>query len=583
MRTRTPRLDSRAERHASEGSRLPSSTQADPRDDPVVGAGDGDAVAEPGDATELAARLSLTDHFADFGSWTWEPQPDLLTASERFTELLGLPPGEPMPMSAAMKAMPLEDGEKVRDSLEAMLLDGRDSCSVDYRVSVPGEPVHWLEGYCLAVRGADGTVEKVIGLSRDVTARVQATEEAARTQRELESARDYLRAVTDTMDEAMFTLDTDGYVRYINPSAERLLGWTAEELDGKLMHEVTHIERLDGSHFPIEECPIMRARAEGRMAEVAEDVFLRKDGTRLPVSYTALPFATGAGIEGCVVIFEDITERKAEERRIAGDREKLAWATRIHEALEHDRFELYVQPIIECATGRLVQRELLLRLHDPERGVVAPCDFLPVAEELGLIREIDRWVIGQAAKLARELGAVQVNLSARSIGEPHLIDHIERSIARAGAEPGALVFEITETALIEDEPSARTFLERLHRLGCKIALDDFGTGYGGFTYLKQFPIDILKIDAQFVADVRADPASRSVVEAIVSLARGFGLKTVGEGVEDGATLELLKKLGVDQVQGFHLGRPAPLRPSPPAGPRRRRGRQIPLANPSRQR
>jgi PAS domain S-box-containing protein len=575
MSSRSPRLDSRAARHVPETSGLRSRPPWDPSAKPGTGAALTGSVAQGAvDATELAARLSLTDRFADLGSWTWDPASDELTASDRFTALVGLPAGEPMPMSAAMDVMPPEDAEKVLRSLEEMVHDGRDSCSVDYRVCGPGEEVHWLEGYCLSVRGQGGTVEKVIGLSRDVTARVEATQEAVRAQRDLESARDYLRAVTDTMDEAMFTLDTVGYVQYMNPSAELLLGWTAQELDGKLMHDVAHNERLDGSPYPIEECPIMIARAEGRVAEVPEDVFICKDGTRLPVSYTALPFSTDAGIEGCVVIFEDITERKAEERRVAGDREKLAWATRIHEALEQDRFELYAQPIVDCASGRVVQQELLLRLNDPERGVVSPCEFLPVAEELGLIREIDRWVVARAARLAHDLGPVEVNLSARSIGDPHLIDHIERSIARAGAEADTLVFEITETALIEDKESARIFLERLHRLGCKIALDDFGTGYGGFSYLKQLPIDILKIDAEFVADVRSDPASRSVVEAVVSLARGFGLKTVGEGVEDGETFELLQRLGVDQAQGFHLGRPAPLIASSPAAPHRRRGREI---------
>lgn len=578
MSTRSPSRESRASRHAPETSAFPRLSAWDPNEAPSSGDGVAGAVPEiTVDPTELAARVALTDHFADLGSWTWEPSRDLLTASERFTQLLGVPPGEPMPMSRAMEAMPPEDAEKVRASLDAMLLDGRDSCSVDYRVCGPGDAVHWLEGYCLAVRGEAETVEKVIGLSRDVTARVEAAEEALCARRELESARDYLRAVTDTMDEAMFTLDPAGYVKYMNPSAERLLGWTTQELDGKLMHDVAHHERLDGSPYPIEECPIMIARAEGRVTEVSEDLFVCKDGTQLPVSYTALPFATDAGIEGCVVIFEDITERKAEERRIAGDREKLAWATRIHEALEHDRFELYAQPIVECGSGRVVQQELLLRLNDPERGLVAPGEFLCVAEELGLIREIDRWVIAQAAQLAHDIGPVEVNLSARSIGDPHLIDHIERSITRAGADADALVFEITETALIEDEKSARTFLERLHRLGCKIALDDFGTGYGGFTYLKQFPIDILKIDAQFVADVGSDPASRSVVEAVVSLARGFGLKTVGEGVEDGETFELLQCLGVDQAQGFHLGVPAPLQRSTPAR-RGKLGREVPMPN-----
>ncbi len=130
-----------------------------------------------------------------------------------------------------------------------------------------------------------------------------------------------------------------------------------------------------------------------------------------------------------------------------------------------------------------------------------------------------------------------------------------------------MVFEITETALLQDEKRARHFVTQLHDMGCKVALDDFGTGYGGFTYLKQLPIDYLKIDIEFVRDLTSNPASRNVVEAIVKLARDFGIKTVAEGVEDKATLSLLRDLGVDQAQGFHISRPAPIEPNnriPPA-------------------
>ena len=120
-----------------------------------------------------------------------------------------------------------------------------------------------------------------------------------------------------------------------------------------------------------------------------------------------------------------------------------------------------------------------------------------------------------------------------------------------------LVFEITETAIVEDEEAARMFAERLHALGCKVALDDFGTGYGGLTYLKQMPVDFLKLDIEFVRDLTSNPASRHVVQAVLALARDFHLQTVAEGVEDAETLDLLTRLGVDLAQGYHIARPAP--------------------------
>ena len=164
-------------------------------------------------------------------------------------------------------------------------------------------------------------------------------------------------------------------------------------------------------------------------------------------------------------------------------------------------------------------------------------------------------MIKRATQLAGEGCPVQLNVSARSVCDPDVLEHIERSIEQCAVAPGLLVFEITETAIVEDEQAARTFAERVQALGCKVALDDFGTGYGSLTYLKQIPVDFLKIDIEFVRDLARNSASRHVVQALVALAKDFGVQTVGEGVEDAETLELLAELGVDYAQGFHIARP----------------------------
>jgi EAL domain-containing protein (putative c-di-GMP-specific phosphodiesterase class I) len=154
---------------------------------------------------------------------------------------------------------------------------------------------------------------------------------------------------------------------------------------------------------------------------------------------------------------------------------------------------------------------------------------------------------------------VELNVSGGSISDPALPTYIADRLAESGADPALLVFEITETALIEDSPAGRRFAECIHELGCKLALDGFGTGYGGFTYIKQIPVDYLKIDSEFVVqDLCQCTASVHVVKAVVNLARGFGLKTVAEGVEDADTLARVKTLGVDYAQGFHIARPGPL-------------------------
>lgn len=392
-------------------------------------------------------------------------------------------------------------------------------------------------------------------VSFDVTER-----EAA--QRALVRSRDYLSAITENMGDGLYTLNAAGQVMYMNRAAQDMLGWSLAELQGVPARISIHHHICPEDTTDADDCPIVRAARHHRVARVEDDVFVRSDGEKLAVRYTAAPFETEDGNVGCVVVFQDITARKAEARRLERELEKLTWLNRLQEALRDGDFVLFAQPIIDLHTGAVVQRELLLRMRSATIGgeseIVVPGRFLPVAEEYGLITDIDRWVVDQAAQIAAGGTMVELNVSARSVTDPGFPDHVRDALRRTGARAASLVFEITETALISDEAAARQFVECLHALGCGVALDDFGTGYGGFTYLKQLPIDSLKIDIEFVRDLRTNSGSRSVVEAVVGLARGFGLKTVAEGVEDAETQELLRVLGVDFAQGFHIGRPSPL-------------------------
>jgi PAS domain S-box-containing protein len=397
---------------------------------------------------------------------------------------------------------------------------------------------------------AEGRTTGFIGIGIDISERVNA--EAS-----LRAARDRLRAVTDSMAEGLYTLDAAGRFTYANRAAERLLGWTTAELEGRDMHATVHFRREDGSAFPAAECGLLGVRQTGLALRMDDDIFIRKDGTALPVSYTASPL-DGEDGRGAVVVFSDASERRRESLRQQSQLEALGWINDIHSALEEDRFVLYAQPIIDLETGATVQHELLIRMLDETGELVPPGMFLPVAEEYGLIREIDRWVIRRAVELAAAGHPLEVNLSAESLGDPSLLGFVEQELTRTCADPAKLVFELTETALLRDEDAARTFIEGVDRLGSQVALDDFGTGYGGFTYLKRLPIDFLKIDIEFVRDLPHNPASRHVVRAVVSLAHDFGLRTVAEGVEDEATLALLREHGVDYAQGFGIGRPAPV-------------------------
>jgi EAL domain-containing protein (putative c-di-GMP-specific phosphodiesterase class I) len=195
-------------------------------------------------------------------------------------------------------------------------------------------------------------------------------------------------------------------------------------------------------------------------------------------------------------------------------------------------------------------------MRRPSGELIEPLEFLPTAEKHGLIEELDAWVISQAVKVAARGEPVEVNLSGVSIGSPRILAHIERELGQRGVDPAKLVFEITETALMDNIELGERFANRLTALGCRFALDDFGTGFGSFTYLKRLSARYLKIDIEFVRDLRHSEPDRHVIKAIVALATGFGQETIAEGVEDEETLVLLRELGVDYGQGFYIGQPA---------------------------
>ncbi len=302
---------------------------------------------------------------------------------------------------------------------------------------------------------------------------------------------------------------------------------------------------------------MQRPCEHGESVRIDDDILIRKDGTELAVQITAAPFDVEDGTRGSVVVFTDITERKETERRLQLEVENVSWVGRVRDALAADRFVVYAQPIIDLSSGDTVQHELLIRMLDAGGQLILPGQFLPTAEKYGLIADIDRWMLSQAVDLAARGHAVQVNLSAHSVGAPGLVQDFQAALRRTGADPGLIVVELTETALLEDGAAAESLIRRIREIGCKLALDDFGTGYGGFTYLKRLPFDYLKIDTEFVSDLPDNAASQQVVRAVVSLARGFGQQTVAEGVEDQRTLAVLRDLDVDFAQGFAIARPAP--------------------------
>ncbi|HVH84754.1 MAG TPA: EAL domain-containing protein [Steroidobacteraceae bacterium] len=237
--------------------------------------------------------------------------------------------------------------------------------------------------------------------------------------------------------------------------------------------------------------------------------------------------------------------------------DKVKLESDLHAALTLNQLELHFQPKIETASGAIHGAEALIRWRHPERGLVPPGEFIPLAEACGLINKIGEWVVREACRQARAWQLQQlpplrvaVNLSALQFRDGNLLHMIGEALAAAPLEARFLEVEITESALMSDPEESVKILEQLSRMGVVVSVDDFGTGYSSMSYLRRFPIDKLKIDRSFVNELLSRADDASIVRAIVSLAHSLRLKVVAEGVETGEQLELLRKLGCDQYQGF---------------------------------
>jgi diguanylate cyclase (GGDEF)-like protein len=248
---------------------------------------------------------------------------------------------------------------------------------------------------------------------------------------------------------------------------------------------------------------------------------------------------------------------------------RVLWAERIAAALADNRYELHFQPIMELATGRVWRAEALLRMRDPRGELVLPFSFIPIAEETGQIEAIDHWVLSNAiALMAGHRGlCLSINLSANALQDPSLLPDIERLLATHRINPADLTFEVTETVAINSLRNATRLMRSIQEIGCRFALDDFGSGFASYAYLRQLPVDDVKIDGAFIRDIAYSREDQIFVRAVTEMAHGMGKRVIAEFVENEEIVRVLRDIGVDFAQGYHIGRPAmPIGAAPVATP-----------------
>jgi len=259
-----------------------------------------------------------------------------------------------------------------------------------------------------------------------------------------------------------------------------------------------------------------------------------------------------------------VYEHNAEE--IDKRRDEMQFVSLITRALDENRFELHYQPIVPLSKHVKHPRhyEVLIRMIDENGKLVPPIAFLPAAERFNLMHNIDRWVIKAAFQSYQALididsTMLSINLSGASLTDEHLLEYITQQLSCFGVPADMIVFEITETAAITNLNRARALIDSLRELGCQISLDDFGSGLSSFAYLKNLPVDNLKIDGSFVKDMLDDDADCAMVEAINNVGHRLGKRTIAEFVENEAIFNALRGMGIDYAQGYGIGKPVPLK------------------------
>jgi diguanylate cyclase (GGDEF)-like protein/PAS domain S-box-containing protein len=452
---------------------------------------------------------------------------------------------------------------------------------LEYRLIAADGDVVWVRDEATSTPGRDGGARLVEGVLMDITGQRHAAESLRyHADHDVLTGLVNRRRFEEELERcgrcaggrgAVVILDVDHF-KFVNDSlgheaGDAVLRGVASSLR-ECVGAIGLPARLGGDEFAV----LLPGAGEREARDLAIGLLhaVRSRTTRVPVTASAGISVFDAGTDqnpGDALVAADIALYEAKEHgrdrvaTFAGQKGlRLTWVGRVRRAIEEERLVLHSQPIVELATGETVGEELLVRMLDEAGEIVPPAAFLPTAERFGLIRDIDRWVVARALELTATGRCVSVNLSARSVSDPELTSAVEQGLAVSGADPALLVFEVTETAAAADMEEVRAFAERVQRLGCGLALDDFGTGFGSFMYLKHLPVGELKIDMEFVRHIVDSEADRRLVQSIVTIARGLDIRTVAEGVEDAATLDLLRRYGVDRAQGWHLARPRPVEP-----------------------
>lgn len=381
---------------------------------------------------------------------------------------------------------------------------------------------------------------------------------------------------------ALLFVDLDGF-KTVNDSLGHLVGdQVLQEIARRLIETVREsdtVARIGGDEFVVlvesfEDRTALVVLSERIEKALRLPIALENDEVQLSASIGIAVFPDDASDENQLLAHADgamyhakasgkNTHRFHDPATTVSAAGLMADLRDLRHALARDEFELYYQPKLSPDGSRMLGVEALIRWQHPQRGVVLPNHFIPIAERFGLIVEIGSWVLDQGCKQMRawrDQGwtvPMSVNLAAQQIRQPDLVTQIEETLARYDLDPSQLTLELTESQAMDDASQTLELLNRLEQIGVKIAIDDFGTGYSSLSYLRRFHVNELKIDGSFVRDVEHSEDARSIVAAVVQLAHSLNLRVVAEGVENLKQSQFLSSMKCDELQGYYYSRPVP--------------------------
>ncbi|HHJ81104.1 MAG TPA: EAL domain-containing protein, partial [Candidatus Tenderia electrophaga] len=471
-----------------------------------------------------------------------------------------------------------------------------ETITIESRVQAPGNKLRWFKRTFHPFIGHEGSVIRIDGIMEEITAA-----KLAHTKLELMATTDELTGLANralwhdriNQNIAIAKRETDKHVvlmlldlnhfKYVNDT----LGHTAGDV---VLRQVSHrlekelregdtLARLGGDEFAI----LLPLVGEGKstaikvaqkiQASFKEPYFFNGNELYLGVAIGISVYPQHGDDADTLVRCADVAMYRSKRNNLPYQfyktgmdepyRNQIQLVSNIKRGLKQDEFELYYQPKIHLETGRISGLEALIRWHHPTQGCLAPADFIPIAEQMGLMKELTEWVVATALKQNMQWGRtgihtpIAINVSARSFQDHRFVQSIKNALEISAASPESLELEITENTLMSNIDSAIGVIKSLSNLGVKVSIDDFGTGYSSLSYLKRLPIDELKIDQSFVKNMDKDKNDVAIVMSVIDLGHNLGFKVVAEGVERKKPMQMLRALGCDTAQGYHISHPMP--------------------------